>query len=205
MRKKRSYYAYTLDLTVLYTRILELEILRLNQRKILGFYFDSNPNAVCHVRETITKFYNKLWTIRFLKRSGMSTNDLLKVYFAVIRSAVEYCSVVYHSLIPNYMSDKLESLQKQAMKIIFGPGVEYDKLVNDGIVETLEKRRKMACTKFAQKAAASERFGPEWFLRTRCERMVRGSTRRTYQEGPYRRERDRNNPIQYMVRLLNEH
>ena len=78
--------------------------------KILGFNFSPEPNAVCHVNKVIDKFYNRLWTLRFLKRSGMSKDRLLQVYKQIIRSGAEYCSTVYNSLIPLYMSDKLEQV-----------------------------------------------------------------------------------------------
>ena len=55
----------------------ESEICSESKLKILGFYFDSEPTAVRHVTETIGKFYSKLWTLRFLKRSGMAQEDIL--------------------------------------------------------------------------------------------------------------------------------
>ena len=124
------------------------EINSTNKLKILGFYFDSTPTAVCHVTQVINKFYVKLWSLRFLKRSGMAASDLLKVYETVIRAGVEYASVVYNSLIPKYMSDRLELVQKQACRIIFGRGISYQSLLDDGRIESLADRRRSACLKF---------------------------------------------------------
>ena len=145
--------------------------------KILGFYFDNSPSAVCHVAEVINKFYGKLWTLRFLRSSGMGKDDLLKVYKTVIRPAVEYCSSVYHSLIPKYMSDKLERVQFQAMKIVFGHHLDYSTLIDMGKIETLESRRISACLRFASKAANPERFGNKWFPQNNVTRAVRSTTR----------------------------
>ena len=39
--------------------------------KILGFNFGVEPNAVYHVTLLIEKFYRKLWSLRFLRKSGM--------------------------------------------------------------------------------------------------------------------------------------
>ena len=171
--------------------------------KILGFYFDCNPSAVCHVNRVITNFYNKLWVLRFLKRSGMGKEELLKVYFTVIRSAVEYCSTIYNSLIPQYLADKLERIKKQSMKIIYGTGVDYGELLENNAIETLKSRRDAATLRFAQKASNSARFGPKWFPRTSTERTVRAGTRREFEEKRCRTERSRNNPLQNMVRMLN--
>ena len=62
--------------------------------KLLGFNFDSRPNANKHVELLIEKFYSRLWTLRFLKKSGLEETKLLELYNSVLRSAVEYCSVV---------------------------------------------------------------------------------------------------------------
>ena len=172
--------------------------------KILGFHFDSNPSAVSHVTEVINNFYGKLWILRFLKKSGMASKDLLRVYFTVIRSAVEYCSIIYNPLIPQYMSDKLEQVQRQAMRIVYGRGVDYGELLNSGELETLKARREDASLKFAKKASSTERFGPIWFPKNDATRTVRDSTRKTFKEKMCRTERGRNNPIQYMIRQLNE-
>ena len=134
----------------------------------------------------------------------MKSEDLLKVYFTVIRSAVEYCSTIYHSLIPQYMSNKLEQVQRQALKIIYGNGTDIASLLENGTVETLERRREIACIKFARKTSASARFGSEWFPRNMVEREARQGTRRTFMERKCKTERARNNPLQYMRRKLNE-
>ena len=70
----------------------------------------------------------------------------------------------------------------QVMRIIYGPGVDYGKMVTDGIVETLEERRRSACTRFANKAIVNPRFGNRWFKRSQVERTVRSTTRRVYEE-----------------------
>ena len=173
--------------------------------KILGFLFDSNPNAVFHVTNLIDKFYSKLWTIRHLKKNGMPQSELLKIYKSVIRPSVEYCSIIYHSLIPEYLSERLERVQKQVMRIIFGWTRDYSGLVEDGTIEKLSTRRENNCLKFALNNCNTERFGRRWFPRNTTERLARCTTRRKYVEKAYRTERDRNNPLQYMLRQLNNH
>ena len=146
-----------------YIRAGSGEILSKDTLKILGFHFDHTPTATKHVTETINNFYSKLWTLRFLKRSGMGAADLIKIYKTVIRAGAEYCSVVYHSLIPDYMAERLERVQEQAMKIIYGRGLNYRRMVQEGELETLQERRRTAVKKFALKASKSARFGDKWF------------------------------------------
>ena len=170
--------------------------------KILGFNFSNAPNAVHHVCTVIDKFYRKLWTLRYLRKSGMDSSNMLKVYKTVILPSVEYCSEIYDSLIPAYLADKLELVQKQCMKIIFGYNVQYGQLLENGTIETLSDRRKAACLRFANKVVDTP-FGQKWFPRNTASREVRQTTRRVYLEKKHKTERSKNNPIQHMIRLLN--
>ena len=68
------------------------KIVSTNTLRILGFDFDSTPSATHHVTGVIDKFYNKLWTLRFLKKGGMDQKNLFKVYVSIIRPSVEYCA-----------------------------------------------------------------------------------------------------------------
>ena len=173
--------------------------------KILGFTFDRSPTAVTHVTKVIDSFYGKLWTLRFLKKGGMAKNDLLNVYRTVVLPGVEYCSTVYNPLIPEYVSEQLESVQKQALKIIYGWSVNYKELVQTGEIETLKQRREKKSLKFALRAKKNNRF-EEWFpAAVHTDRDFRLTTRRPYREKQCKTERARNSPMQYMLRQLNEH
>ena len=174
------------------------------QLKILGFTFDSKPNATKHVVLLIERFYSKLWSLRYLKRSGLDTDRMLEIYFSTIRSAVEYCGTVYHPLIPNYLSNKLESIQRQALRIIYGYNLNYERLLEDGRVETLSSRREKDALQFALKNCNNPRFS-RWFPVNNNARDARSSTRRFYLERQCRTDRTRNNPIQFMIRMLNRH
>ena len=53
------------------------------------------------------------------KRVGLGTNDLVLVYCSIVRSIVEYASPVW-AAIPLYLDELIESVQRKALKIIFG-------------------------------------------------------------------------------------
>ena len=174
--------------------------------KILGFNFDNRPNANGHVEKVVEKFYSRLWTIRFLKRSGLQQDKLLEVYNSVLRSAVEYCSTVYHSMIPASLSDKLERIQRQALRIIYGWDVDVGVLMEVKGIETLEERRERAVLSFALKNEDKERYGRRWFRRTEENgHDLRETTRKKYKMPVCRTSRMRNNPVTYMTERLNEH
>ena len=88
------------------------------------------------------------------------------------------------------------------MKIIHGWQVDYEGLIESGVIQTLEERRNQACIRFANKAVVSEKFGRRWFPRNNSERTARESTRRPYLEKQARTNRMQNSPIQNMVLSL---
>ena len=102
------------------------------------------------------------------------------------------------------MADKLESVQRQAFKIVFGWARDIGEIMETEGLETLQARRTRACLSFANRNLSSSRFGQRWFPRNQADRDARTTTRRVYEERKLRTERDRSNPIQHMIRLLNK-
>ena len=58
--------------------------------------------------------------VKLLKRAAMSTVDLLRYYESVIRPVAEYACVVWHSSLTKDQSARLESIQRRALKLIYG-------------------------------------------------------------------------------------
>ena len=65
------------------------------------------------------KATKRLFVLRTFKRVGLSTNDLVLVYCSIVKSIVEYASPVW-AAIPLYLDELIESVQRKALKIIFG-------------------------------------------------------------------------------------
>ena len=145
--------------------------------------------------------------MRFLKRGGLPEQKLLELYYSMIRSAVEYSSIVYHSMIPEYLSDKLERIQRQALRIIYGWDKDITTLMEVKNISTLEERRKKALLHFALKNEHTEKFGQRWFkpVLNSSTRNIRNSTREKYSVPYCRTERLRSNPVIQMTIMLNEH
>ena len=79
--------------------------------------FSNKPNVDLHIKKLSEKFRSKLWTLRKLKKAGMSTTDLLTVFKTIIRSVADFASPTYHSLINKTQAESLEKLQRRALKI----------------------------------------------------------------------------------------
>ena len=84
--------------------------------------------------------------LRTLKRIGLCTNDLVLVYCSIVRSTVEYASPVW-AAIPLYLDELIESVQRKALKIIFGR-VDYTEALVLAGLESLSDRRVGACKRF---------------------------------------------------------
>ena len=76
-------------------------------------------------------------------------------------------------------------------------------MVGEGLIETLESRRINRSLQFALKNKESERF-KDWFPLADNPRAARETTRRKYKETKARTTRAKNNPLEVMIRQLNE-
>ena len=86
---------------------------RVSSYKLLGVII-SNDLSWNHKKAT-----KRLFVLRTFKRVGLGTNDLVLVYCSIFRSIVEYTSPVW-AAIPLYLEESIESVQRKALKIIFG-------------------------------------------------------------------------------------
>ena len=168
--------------------------------KILGFVFGTRPNVQEHVRSVIKKFNARSWTIWNLKKVGLPTNDLLKIYFSLVRPVIEYAASAYHSLLTNEQSEEIERLQKRILKVIYGWTYAYDTILTQKIPSLKEQRQELV-TSFAQKSSKNPRFS-SWFKK-RVETPYNTRRRLEYEPTPLVTERDRKNPLTYMKDLLN--
>ena len=62
------------------------------------------------------------YQLRVLRRSGIPPSDLLSVNYSLVRSILEYACSVSHTSLPNYLCNRIEQLQKRAIRIIY-PGL----------------------------------------------------------------------------------
>ena len=97
------------------------------------------------------KANRRLYAIRQLKKCGVPQGDLVSIYCSLVRSILEYASVVFANL-PKYLSQDLERIQRRALAIIF-PLIPYVNALTRAGIPTLQERRTTACTKFVLKVS----------------------------------------------------
>ena len=120
-----------------------------NTYKLLGVHISSNLKWNCHV-EYITKKANKrLYSIRILKRSGAPQIQLVRVYVSLIRPILEYEVPAWQN-IPDHLQEKIERVQKRALRIIF-PDASYSNPMQMAGLITLKERRERLCVKYVDR------------------------------------------------------
>ena len=68
--------------------------------KILGLTMNNKLNWQDNTAALVKKASKCLYIIRVLQRCGLSPNDLLLVYFSMVRSILEYACPVWHTMLP---------------------------------------------------------------------------------------------------------
>ena len=97
--------------------------------KIVGFVFGTKPDATQHIKAIEKQFYERMWIVRNLRAAKWHRKDIQRIYEVVIRSAIEYASSVYHPLLTVGQRNRIEALQKKALRVIYGWHYSYPELL----------------------------------------------------------------------------
>ena len=65
-----------------------------------------------HVDGIVSKARKRVFLIYQLKRAGIGQCDLVRIYISVIRPVVEYACPAWHTNLPKYVSDTINSNTK---------------------------------------------------------------------------------------------
>ena len=171
--------------------------------KLVGFTFGSRAGAAAHVGAVTEKIRKKMWMLYKLREAGFKGQHLFKLYCVYLRSIVEYCSVVYHSMLTGGQSQELERIQRLAVRICYGGQEDTDALVQTHCIQTLAERRGRRCDKFLRKAFQHPRFSERWFPQRGPQHMEL-RRRRWTEESRASTNRRFNSPLAYLRRRANE-
>ena len=83
---------------------------RISSYKLLGVIINENLKWNFNVDYITAKASKKLYAVRLLTRAD--------VFRSGVRSILEYAEQVWQD-IPDYLSDRMESVQKRALKIVY--------------------------------------------------------------------------------------
>ena len=119
---------------------------RVSSHKVLGVTISDTLGWNEHVREIVSKASKRLYILRVLKRSGIPPEDLINIFYALVRSVLEYACVTWSTSLPIYTKDKIERVQKRALRILF-PALSYRDAILAANSTRLNVRRDELCKK----------------------------------------------------------
>jgi hypothetical protein len=119
---------------------------RVTNYKLLGVQLSGNLKWNKHVDYIYKKACKKLYSLRVLRRAGDEQRNILKVYLTTIRPVLEYrYAVPIWQAIPDYLSERIESIQTRALRITFPSIDNYNEAMMMAQIPTLESRRELLC------------------------------------------------------------
>ena len=81
-----------------------------------------------------------------LKRSRIPPEDLINIFYALVRSVLEYACVTWSTSLPIYLKDKIERVRKRALHIVF-PALSYRDAIVVANSTCLNVKRNELCKK----------------------------------------------------------
>ena len=92
----------------------------------------------------VKKAGKRLYKLYQLNSAGITQKDLVSVYVSVVRPVLEYACPIWHTNLPQYLSDNIEVIIRRALKCIF-PGLGYEEILRRVNLDTLNVRRDSIC------------------------------------------------------------
>ena len=111
---------------------------------ILGIHLSSDLRWNLHIEHTVTKASKRLYFLRVLKRSGVDQSSLIKIYTTCLRPVLEYGCQIWNYNSPDYLKEKIEKIQRRALRIIC-PHLSYNKALIINNIPLLSQRRNDLC------------------------------------------------------------
>ncbi|XP_008546557.1 uncharacterized protein LOC103570555 [Microplitis demolitor] len=119
--------------------------------RVLGLIFDSKMTWKHHIKSLKSECQSKLRILKILtaKRAGANPDTLLKLYKALIRSKIDYASIIYDSVNPTILNS-LNTIQNTCLRVCTGAfrTSPISSLQAETGMLPLELRRRELCLKY---------------------------------------------------------
>ncbi|XP_076626843.1 uncharacterized protein LOC143344561 [Colletes latitarsis] len=138
--------------------IENIEVKKVDNIKLLGLTFDSKLTWVPYMKHLKNTYTKKMNVIKTLANSnwGADQETILKTYQAMIRSQIDYGSIVYNSAKPNTLK-MIDTIHYTALRI--ATGTYRTSPINSILFEAkeppLDQRRKFLSLKYTAKMSST--------------------------------------------------
>ena len=119
----------------------------MRSHKVLGLVIQSNLKWNEHITSVVSKASKRLCILRVLRRSGVPVEDLINIYFAIIRSVLEYCCVVWQHAVTLLPCRRIRTSPKTSTKNHLTRPLLQRSLSQFGMPIRLDERREQLCLK----------------------------------------------------------
>ena len=127
---------------------------RVTTYKLLGIIISNDLKRNEHIHYLSKKASKHLYSLGILKKVVVTRGGIAKVYLTTITPILEYGVQVWQD-IPEFLSNKLESIKKRALHIIY-PCHSYLDTLNTTNLSSLKERWTQLCCKYIQKMSQAE-------------------------------------------------
>lgn len=117
------------------------QLSRVESYKLLGLWIDDDLKWNTNTEYIIKKAAKRLYLLKILKSYGAPKVDLLTFYCTVIRSVLEYGAHIWSGGLTQRQKKNIERIKKRALRIIYPGHDDYDQVLIDSKLQTLEERR----------------------------------------------------------------
>ena len=174
-----------------------------SETKLLGTLITNNLSWSKNTDKIVKESNKRMSFLHKVAKFTRNKNDLKRIYILQVRSKLEQSAVLWHSSLTKKCSEKLERVQKSALKVILGTEyVSYTNALDVLKLQSLEERRKSLCLKFAKKCQTVQKLESMFPKRQNLHCMTKRYNQKFFVKDAWT-ERHRRSAIPYMQRLLN--
>ena len=122
---------------------------RVSNITLLGIRLNEQLTWHDHVEYMYKKANKRFFFLSQLKRTKLSSKEIVKVYLTLIRPVLEYACQAWHGGLNDNQTQLLESLQQRVMKMVY-PSLTYDQAMITANIPSLYDRRETMCRRMFQ-------------------------------------------------------
>ena len=104
--------------------------------KLLGFQFSNKPTVHAQVNNLISRAAGRSFVIRRLAGVQVKKERLKNIYCSLVRLTLKYSSITYDPMLAQYERNRMENIQKNCLRSIFGFDKSYEELLEESGLET---------------------------------------------------------------------
>ena len=175
-----------------------------SQSKVLGIILQNSLKWNSHVENICERARKKFFILINMINLKLDYQIILDIYLKEIRPILEYGAVIFHSGLTQVLSNDIETIQRNILKILskyINQQFSYTEACIFFQVDFLFSRRSDLCFSFVKRYL--KEHGDGKLFTKRNKRTLRGNNK-IFREPKYKSQRFYNSPVNYLTRVANE-